>query len=203
MKGFRTRSTAIGVATVIVAGCASVISVSAVGGQSARAQQVVVTRNGGRGPSSCRPDAIGERLVQFTRALRTKDLDALRDVWNRPFEWFYVGLPRGRAIDARSPREALAQMRRRDGLPLRLSEVDVDFDRSWGYPAVDMEYGGWWGPKQRPVHGKGFMLCNRPAIRVWGAAVGRKHRPHRFGEICPAPPAQTDPRSMVVCTRRH
>lgn len=187
-----------------VVGCfAATALATTLGERTAGSQEVVVTRNNGRGPDSCRPRAIGERLVDFSKALRGADMPTLRGVWNHPFEWFFINLRKGPDIYAREPREALAEVRRRGGLPLRLSEVDVDFDRSWGYPAVDISYGGSWGPKRRKVHGKGFMLCKRPTIRVWGMAVGRQHKPHRFGKLCPGPPAGTDPRSLVACTRRR
>ena len=191
------------VVAAIAAGCLAATLGVAIGAEAARPQDVVVTRDDGRGPDSCRPAAIGERLVEFSTALRRADLSTLREVWNGPFAWFYVGLPKRRDIYAREPKKALAAVRRRDGLPLRLSEVEIDFDRSWGYPAVNMVYGGSWGPKRRHLEGKGFMLCERPAIRVWSTAVGRKHRPHRDGELCPAPPDGTDPPSLVVCTRRR
>jgi len=170
------------------------------GSSGAEARQaVVVTRDDPDAPSGCRPRAVGERLVDFAEALRTADTEALRQFWGSRFKWFSVTGPgRERHFVAYRRGTALRYIRRKDGLPITLSEADVDFE---GYAGANMAYGGAWGARELPQDGKGFLLCNKPTIRVWSMAIARRGEPAGHGQLCPKPPAGTDPDALVVCAR--
>ena len=170
-------------------------------GRTTPAQAVVVTRDDNTLPAGCRPRAIGERLVAFTHALRTGNVGALREFWGRPFAWFSVESPsRGQGFTARSPADALKHVMSAGGLPVTLTEVDVAFDRSWGYAAVNIAYGGIWGDG-RPLQGKGFVLCRAPIIRVWSMAIPPRGNSTGSGSLCPKPPSGSTSSALVACVR--
>jgi hypothetical protein len=164
-------------------------------------QGVVVTRDDDTLPRDCRPRAIGEALVRFTDALRDANTSGLRGFWRAPFEWFSWGGPGSdEGVTARSPADALGEVTRRGGLAVTLREVEVEFTRSWGYPAVDIVYTGIWGD-ELPLSGKGFVVCRSAIVRVWSMAIEAHGEPAVPGSLCPAPRGSSET-ALVACVRQ-
>lgn len=121
--------------------------------------------------AGCTERQATERVQDFSEALRTADLDALKIYWGDRFKWFSVGTVHSDHTKenflARSPREALRYISEQDGLPMRLTKIDVNakYKGSRG-----MGYEGRWGSR-RIIIGKADLICSSPEIRVWSMAV--------------------------------
>jgi hypothetical protein len=99
-------------------------------------------------------------------------VSALEEIWGNRFKWFTVGKQRRSGnvrplIDARTTSEAIDAVRRMDGIPIRILEVQLN-GKYRG--AADFQYEGSWGSSRKQI-GKGNLLCDSAQIRVWSMVV--------------------------------
>lgn len=177
------------------------------------ARPIVVTRDDTALPMSCRPHAIGKRLLAFTRALRVADETALKEYWSDDtqypddapagFQWFTIFSSNDRHdVDARGrngPERALRYVRAKDGIRLGIQEAALHYDDSWGFPTVGVSYKGEWGRGSQAFEGKAAIPCDLSTIPVWLMDVQRR----TSADPCPPAGPGSSPGAFVVCATKR
>lgn len=172
-------------------------------------QPVVLTRDQGLGPPSCRPRAVGELVVGFMAAVNAGDAAAATDSFTSGLGWYSVteGNPErdGRHFVAREPDKLRAYFTERAQLNERLRLVDLDVayerDRNLGHIAYvlrrtadDLDRFGRW------AHGKGAIDCDSGRIAVWSMAMAKGFNRRLAPPSCPIPDRRLA-NAAVVCSR--
>jgi hypothetical protein len=123
--------------------------------------------------TGCTKGEVVDRVQAFAEDLREASTPGLRRAWGDRMEWFSVTKTRGPNGDkkvwhfvAYKRVKALRWVEDREGLPLRISSVNVT-DKERGH--VGFAYEGRWASEW--VVGKADMLCGSPQIRVWSMAI--------------------------------
>lgn len=168
---------------------------------------VLVTRDSDRGPSSCRPGAVGELLVDFVHAVNSGG-EPIDDYFVSDMQWFSVttGNPRagGSHFVAYDKRKLRRYFEERAALHerWRLIAVDVAYERrrNLGHISYFIERSAddLKGFERRAL-GKGAIDCATGKIVVWSMGA-RKGAPSNPGSLCPQPGRKgTD--IAVACAR--
>jgi hypothetical protein len=172
---------------------------------------IVVTRDDPTFPPSCRPLAVGERVVAFLTAFNLGDRSALRGYFGSRFQWYSMtqGDPRGdgdqfTAYDVPGALKYLvARHAERERLTLRVLDVGYELARDLANVsyvlervARDISVGS---EGFRSVIGKGAISCLDATIVVWSMAMEKEGTQVALGGICPLP--IPGPRVIAVCAR--
>lgn len=152
-------------------GVVMLVQVGSVGGNGA-----ADARPAARADSGCTKAQVRDRVQAFVAALREPKPARLRAAWGDRFKWFSATRAKGEKrkwhFVAYKPGKALRWVKRRGGLPVRISKIGGGAKRPKTRGHEGFQYEGRWGRKS--VIGKGDMLCGSPEIRVWSMAINSR-----------------------------
>lgn len=171
------------------------------------AQQVLVTRDGQRGPATCRPQEVGELVVEFFAAINDGAIDTASffapDMeWYSITEWSRDSGKRHFVSYGYEPERlgSYFQRRIRQHEQLHLLEIDVAYERArnLGHVAYAIERTADDLPSSEPiVIGKGAIDCDTGTIAVW--SMSHDTRFQRAPAMCPG--EAEPPRVAIACAR--
>ena len=173
---------------------------------SAVKQQIRVTRDTDRGPEVCRPQQVGETVVDHFDAINEGDADRAMNFVTPERGWYSVteGNPRdqGRHFVARDSgklRDYLHERVRQEER-IYLVEIDVDYERAsniahvaYGFHRTALDLADY-APEGG---GKGAIDCDTGLISVWSMAHRNEVVP--LGDLCPG--GSDPPRIALACAR--